>query len=455
MSKTILGIDIGSTKICAIIAQKNNESIKIVGSGLVKSRGIKKGIITNIELASKTIKDALEEAKKVAGTNIDQVIVSISGAYTKSVESYGVVNIPDKEIGIKEINRVMMMADHNANIPNDYERIHLLPYNFKIDNQEFIDDPLGMNGNRLEVHVHIIIAQKTSLNNLKKAVELAGIKIDNIVLTSYASSLAVLNEDEKELGAGVIDIGGATCNLAINANNSIRYNDFLGVGSNNITNDLSMALHTPLNTAEEVKLKHGSLKKISSELIELPLIGDDNHTNEVSLEIVSNVIYARVEETLMILAKSIDESGFKDQIGAGIILTGGFTKLEGLRELAVAIFDNMPVRIAKPKILSGMFETLKDPIYSTAVGLVLYGGGYFTPYEIDSNKKLRYKNEIMEISQNIQNIIEEIQEVKLETKLKKDDITNIKKIKTKKENKIKNKFKNEISKFWNTVTQLF
>jgi len=455
LSKTILGIDIGSTKICAIIAQKNNESIKIVGSGLVKSKGVKKGIITNIELASKTIKDALEEAKKVAGTNIDQVIISISGAYTKSVESYGVVNIPDKDIGIKEINRVMMMADHNANIPNDYERIHLLPYNFKVDNQEFIDDPLGMNGNRLEVHVHIIIAQKTSLNNLKKAVELAGINIDNIVLTSYASSLAVLNEDEKELGVGVIDIGGATCNLAINANNSIRYNDFLGVGSNNITNDLSMALHTPLSAAEEVKLKHGSLKKISSELIELPLIGDDTHTNEVSLEIVSNVIYARVEETLMILAKSIDESGFKDQIGAGIILTGGFTKLEGLRELAVAIFDNMPVRIAKPKNLSGMFETLKDPIYSTAVGLVLYGGGYFTPYEIDSNKKLRYKNEIMEISQNIQNLIEEIQEVKLETKLKKDDITNIKKIETKSENKIKNKFKNEISKFWNTVTQLF
>ncbi len=455
MSKTILGIDIGSTKICAIIAQKNGESIKIVGSGLVKSKGVKKGIITNIELASKSIKDALEEAKKVAGTNIDQVIVSISGAYTKSVESYGVVNIPDKEIRIKEINRVMMMADHNANIPNDYERIHLLPYNFKIDNQEFIDDPLGMNGNRLEVHVHIIIAQKTSLNNLKKAVELAGIKIDNIVLTSYASSLAILNEDEKELGAGVIDIGGATCNLAINANNSIRYNDFLGVGSNNITNDLSMALHTPLNTAEEVKLKYGSLKKISSELIELPLIGDDNHTNEVSLEIVSNVIYARVEETLMILAKSIDESGFKDQIGAGIILTGGFTKLEGLRELAVAIFDNMPVRIAKPKNLSGIFETLKDPIYSTSIGLILYGGGYFTPYEIDSNKKLRYKNEIMEVSQNIQNILEEIQEVKLETKPKKDDITNIKKIEIKKENKIKNKFKNEISKFWNTITQLF
>ncbi len=462
MSRTILGIDIGSTKICAVIAQKSDDTLKIAGNGESQSKGIKKGIITNIELASNSIKEAVNEAKKVAGTNIDRVIISISGAYTKSVESYGVVNIPDKEIGIKEINRVMMMADHNANIPSDYERIHVLPYNFKVDNQEFIDDPLGMNGNRLEVHVHIVTAQKTSLNNLKKAVELSGISIDNIVLTGYASGIAVLNEDEKELGAAVIDMGGATCNLVINANNSIRYNDFLAVGSNNITNDLSMALHTPLSEAEKVKIKNGSLKKISSELIELPVIGadDDKKTNEVSLEIVSNVIYARVEETLMILAKSVDESGFKDQIGAGVVLTGGFTKLEGLRELAIAIFDNMPVRIAKPKRLNGMFETLKDPTYSTSIGLVLYGSGDFIPYEIDSNKKLRYKNEIIEPSKNIQNIIEDIDEIKLDRLdgLNKPDkksieksttVANIKKLE-------KNSgFKEKVTRFWNTVTQLF
>jgi len=449
LSRTILGIDIGSTKICAIIAQQNGDKLKIAGSGISKSKGIKKGIITNIELASNSIKEALGSAKKVAGTNIDKVIVSISGAYTKSVESYGVVNIPDKEIGIKEINRVMMMADHNANIPSDYERIHVLPYNFKVDNQEFIDDPLGMTGNRLEVHVHIITAQKTSLNNLKKSVELAGVNIDNIVLNGYASSIAVLNDDEKELGASVIDMGGATCNLCINTSNSIRYNDFLAVGSNNITNDLSMALHTPLSSAEEVKIKYGSLKKVSNELIELPIIGDDNNTNEISLEIVSNVIYARVEETLMILAKSIDESEFKDQIGAGIVLTGGFTKIEGLRELAIAIFDNMPVRIAKPKKIDGMFETLKDPMYSTGIGLILYGGGYFTPYEIDSNKKLRYKNEIIEPTNNIQNITEDLKEIKSEEKPQKDDIVDIKKIK--KQSGIKEK----MSKFWNTITQLF
>jgi len=450
LSRTILGIDIGSTKICAILAQQNGEQIKIAGSGISKSKGVKKGIITNIEQASKSIKEAIDEAKKVAGTNIDRVIVSISGAYAQSVESYGVVNIPDKEIGIKEINRVMMMADHNANIPGDYERIHVLPYNFKVDNQEYIDDPLGMNGNRLEVKVHIITAQKTSLNNLKKSVELAGVSIDNIVLIGYASSIAVLNEDEKELGACVIDIGGATCNLSINANNSIRYNDFLRVGSNNITTDLSMALYTPLNEAEKVKLKYGSLKKISSETIELPAMGEENKSNEVSLEIVSNVIYARVEETLMILAKLVDESGFKDQIGAGIVLTGGFTKLEGLRELAVAIFDNMPVRIAKPKKINGMFETLKNPIYSTAIGLVLYGSGEFTPYEIDSNKKLRYKNEILETASPVQNDLETINEIKLEKKpIKKNEITDLKKIDK------KNGLNEKMSRFWNTITQLF
>lgn len=449
MSRTILGIDIGSSKICAIIAESNNDSLKIVGSGLSKSKGIKKGIITNIELASNSIKEALSKAKKVAGTNINMVIVSISGAYTKSVESYGVVNIPGNEIGIKEINRAMMMADHNANIPQEFERIHVLPYNFKVDNQEYIDDPLGMNGNRLEVHVHIITAQKSALNNLKKAVELAGIQIDNIVLNGYASSIAVLNEDEKELGVGVIDIGGATCDLSINSGNSIRYNDFLAVGSNNITNDLSMALHTPLSNAENVKIKHGSLKKISSELIELPVIGDDNNTNEVSLEIVSNVIYARVEETLMILAKSIDESGFKDQIGAGIVLTGGFTKIDGLRELSVAIFDNMPVRIAKPKKIDGIVETLKDPIYSTGIGLVLYGGGHFTPYEIDSNKKLRYKNEIIESPAHLQNTMEDINDIKIEKQPEKDKIINKKKI-TK-----ENGLKERLSRFWNMITQLF
>jgi cell division protein FtsA len=405
LSTTILGIDIGSSKICAIIAEKTDDDIKILGAGIAKSQGLKKGIITNIELASKSIKNALNDAKRVAGTQYEKVIVSISGAYTKSIDSTGVVNIPNREIGIKEITRAMQMADHNANIPNEYEKLHILPYNFKVDDQEFIDDPLGMNGARLEVQVHIITTQKSSLNNLKKAVKLAGVDIDNIALAGYASSIAVLNHDERELGVCVIDIGGATCNLAVHAGNSIRFNDFLGVGSLNITNDLSTALHTPLGAAENIKINYGSLHGSSSDLIELPVIGDDGSTHEVSLDIVSNVIYVRVEETLMILAKTLEDSGFKDQIGAGIVLTGGMTKLQGIRELASAIFDNMAVRVAKPREMEGLFETLREPSYATAIGLVMYGAGYFTPYEIDSNKKLRYKDEAIEPNRDMQDVL--------------------------------------------------
>jgi cell division protein FtsA len=454
LSTTILGIDIGSTKICAIIAEKSSDgNIKVLGAGISKSQGLKKGIITNIELASNSIKNALVDAKRVAGTKYENVIVSISGAYTKSAQSTGVVNVPNHEIGIKEINRAMQMANHNANITGEYEKLHILPYNFKVDEQEYIDDPLGMNGSRLEVQVHIITAQKSSLSNLKKAVKLAGVNIDNIVLAGYASAIAVANEDERELGVAVIDIGGATCNMIIHAGNSLRYNDFLGVGSNNITNDLSTALHTPINAAEKMKINYGSLNSNSAELIELPVIGDDGSTHEVSLDIVSNVIYVRVEETLMILAKMLEDSGFKDQVGAGVVLTGGLTKIAGIRDLASIIFDNLPARVAKPREMDGLFETLRDPSYSSAIGLVLYGGGYFTPYEIDSNKNLRYKNEVIDIPKQNQSEMNDIFEEGIEIVKKggkilstKDKLANIADIND------KNGF---FASLWNRLTQLF
>ena len=453
----VLGVDIGSTKICAIIAQRSDDSkIKILGAGITKSQGIKKGNITNIELASRSIKHAINDAKRVAGTHFDQVIVSVSGAYTKGFDSQGVVNVPSKEIGIKEINRVMQMADHNANIPGEYEKLHILPYNFKVDDHVSIEDPLGMNGSRLEVQVHIITVLKSSLNNLKKAVKSASLEIDNIVLSGYATSIAVLNDDEKELGVAVVDMGGATTDIVIHLGNSIRYNDFLPVGSVNVTNDLSMALHTPITAAEKVKIEHGSLRLNSNETIELPAIGDEGTSHEVSLEIVTNVIYARIEETLLLVAKSIKESGFREQLAAGIVLTGGLTKLDGIRELASAIFNNTPVRLARPsdREIEGMFDTLKEPEYATSIGLILYGFGHFTPYEMDSNRKLRYKDETIEPSK-IHNILDEEQEEEaLEkelglgktvapnesfTVLIDDEPT----------------FKESFRKFWNRITQLF
>ncbi|WP_103606307.1 cell division protein FtsA [Campylobacter concisus] len=478
MSTKILGIDVGSFQICAIIAQHDESGIKIIGIGTEKTQGIRKGVITNIEQAAKSIKNALIEAQRVAGTHYERVIVSISGAYTKSVDSSGVVNIPNHEIGIKEIERAMQMADHTADIPHEYEKLHILPYNFKVDGQEHIEDPIGMNGTRLEVQTHIVTVQKSSISNLRKAINLAGVQLDNIVLSGYASAISTLTKDEKELGAALVDMGGATCNLVVHSGNSIRYNEFLPVGSANITNDLSMALHTPLPKAEEIKLGYGALINKSVDLIELPILGDEAKSHEVSLDIISNVIYARAEETLMVLAKMLDDSGYKDSIGAGIILTGGMTKLDGIRDLASAIFDKMPVRIAKPKEMDGLFEILRDPANSCAIGLCLYGAGDFTPYEIDSEKKMRYHGEaiskpkatfrnVFDEDNNKQNLVQNAQDVNksteednslsdinfrlntLDDSNNKEELANIADI-SKQEKK-----PNAFAKFWHSITQLF
>ncbi len=399
MSRTVLAIDIGSTKICAIIANIDSENnIQITGAGIAKAQGLKKGSITNIELASKSIKSALSDAKRVAGTEIKKATVSISGAYTKSLISSGIVNIPNKEISLKEIERVMRTSLYNANIPNEYEILHTLPFNFKVDDQDYIEDPLGMNASRLEVETHIITTLKSNFNNLRKAVRAAGVEVDNVVLSGYASAIAVLNDDEKELGVAVVDMGGSTSNIVIHVGNAIRYNDFLGVGSNHITNDLSMALHTPLNVADNVKMEYGSLHTPNNDLIELPIIGDETSTHEVSLEVVHNVIYARVEETLMIIAQSLEKSGLKEQMGAGVVLTGGFTNMDGLRELASAIFDNLPVRVAKPIEVDGLFDQLRNPSYSGAIGLLRYEANGYSLYEVDVNKKMRHtKNDFEDL----------------------------------------------------------
>lgn len=468
LEQTLLGIDIGSTKICAIIATCKDETPHIIGIGFHKSQGLKKGSITNIEQASRAIKDAVNDARRVAGTNINKAVISISGAYTKSTDSSGIVNIPNNEIGVKEINRVIQTALYNASIPSEYEVVHILPYNFKLDDQDFIDDPMGMSGNRLEVSVRIITAQRSSLGNLKKAIRSAGIEIENIVLSSYASSIAVLSEDEKSLGVACIDMGGSTCELMIHVGNSLRYNDFLGVGSNHITNDLAMALHTPQSIAEQVKIQYGGFSKASEDidnLIEIPSIGgSDSGKHQVSLATVHNVIYARVEETLMILAKSLEHSNLKDQLGSGVVLTGGMVQLDGIRDLATALF-NAPVRLARPMEIDGLFTDLKGPECSTAIGLILYASGKYTNYEIDSEKRIRYRNEKLEeetaqFQKNIHlmnplqdkqsSITNPVNSVPKTAADIKQDLSNITEIK-----KIPTKNNNFFGQIWQKLTQMF
>jgi len=452
LSKTVLAIDIGSTKICAIIAEVSDDnSIAITGAGTSKAQGLKKGSITNIELASKSIKAALNDAKRVSGSDVKTAIVSISGAYTKSLNSNGIVNIQNKEVTFKEIERVMQTSLYNANIPNEYDVLHALPFNFKVDDQDFIEDPLGMNASRLEVDTHIITTQKSNLNNLKKAVLGAGVEVENVVLNGYASSIATLNDDEKELGVAIIDMGGNTSNITIHSGNAIRYNDFLGVGSNHVTSDLSMALHTPLNVADSVKLDYGSLLTPSSDLIELPIIGDESTTHEVSLEVVHNVIYARVEETLMILAQFIENSGLKDKMGAGVVLTGGFSQMEGIRDLSVATFGSVPVRLAKPREMDGLFDNLRSPEYSTAIGLVMYGASSYTQYEIDVNKKVRHTNEIPIKDEHVD--FTQDDSIPIPPALEEEKKDTMISIIAKKEKKSDEA--GSLSKFWNWATQLF
>ena len=470
MSTKILGIDVGSVQVCAAIAQHDEGGLKIIGMGTSKTQGIKKGAITNIELASKSIKSALSDAQRVAGTYYEKVVVSISGINTRSVESSGVVNIPGGEIGIKEINRSMLEAERKALIHNDHEKLHILPYNFKVDDQEHIEDPLGMNGGRLEVQTHVITAQKSAITNLKKTLSLAGVEIDNIVLCSYASAIATLNQDEKDLGVALIDMGGATCNLLVNLENTVRHNSFLGVGSSNITVDLSAALHTPLAKAEEIKINYGNLLNKTSELVEIPPINDDGKIQEISLDVISHALYSRVEETLMVLAKMLEDSGYKNSVAAGVVLTGGMAKVEGIRELASVIFDNMPVRIAKPREMEGLYETMRDPMNSCAIGLCMYGAGYFTPYEIDSERKMRYKDEIAPSGKKLKNIIyneEPVSENRLDSEGAKKELENSNfdlKIESKKNIKdelaniadISNKKEESwFSKTWHKMTQLF
>ena len=407
--RNILAIDIGSFKTVAIIANydENTTELSISGVGIAKSKGIKRGSIVNIENASKSIKQAYLDAKRVAGVEIKKAIINVSTSYTKSILSFGIINIPTNEITIKEIERAIQIALHNANIPKEYQILQAIPINFKVDNMNNIEDPLGMSGSRLEVNVHIIAVQKSGLDNLKKTIKQAGLEIENLVSSIYASGLSVLKEDEKELGVCVIDIGATTSDLGIFINKSLRHIDTLGVGSHHITNDLSIAFHTPLADAEYIKLNFEEIIKNGEELIKLSVIGNENEKQKTSIEAIIQIISARIEETFLLLNKEIENSGLKDKIGTGIVLTGGFTNFYNIKEIASKFFDEMPVRIGYPKEINGLFENLKKPEFSCALGLLLYGIRDGINYEIDSNNKFITKKSLDSFKENVEISFEE------------------------------------------------
>ena len=414
--RNILAIDIGSSKTTAVIAScDDNKNISISGIGVAPSKGIKRGTIVNIDNAAKSIKQAVNDAKRVAGIEIKKAIINVSTSYTKSIISFGIVNIPGNEIKIKEINRAIQMALHNANVPKDYMILQAIPYNFKVDEMSDVEDPLGMSGSRLEVSVHIIAIQKSGYDNIKKTIYQAGLEIENLVSSIYASALATLNEDEKELGVAIIDIGATTSDLGIFVNKALRYTDTLGVGSHHITNDLSIALHTPLADAEAIKINFEELVKNGEDLIEISVIGNENEKQKASLEAITQIISARIEETFLLLRKEIEDSNLKNKIGAGIVLTGGFTNFYNIRNIASQFFDNLPVRIGYPKEISGLFEDLKKPEFSCVIGLLLYGTKNGINYEIDSNNNFISNklglHQTIEKSENEEDKVKEKEEV--------------------------------------------
>ncbi len=435
MNNTILAIDIGTTSITAVIAQNDlNNKINILGVDTEKSEGVNKGLITNIEAASQAIKNVVHKVSKGVLETIDSTYVSISSAYTKGLRSSGSVNVPNGQITQSEINQVMQMALYNATIVPEYEVVHVLPIYFKVDDSQLIDNPLNMNGARLEVSVYIVTAKKTALVNIQSAIKASNLEITNFVLSGYASAISVLDEQEKKFGAAVLDIGGSTTNIVCFKEKAVLFNDFIPVGSAHITNDLSVTLHTPASAAETLKLKYANLLPASlteeSEhnisKIKFPLIGDENNSKEMPLDQVQLIIHARVEEILVIARDKIFKSGVANSLGAGITITGGMSQLQGIKELAQEVFAGMPVKTANPINIRNGYFNFDDPTMATIVGLLLYGLDTNPNFELDSNRKLRQKKvfnqprhndiNINDISQNLNNINNE---KKVEDKLPK------------------------------------
>ncbi|RXJ80696.1 cell division protein FtsA [Arcobacter sp. F2176] len=462
MGSTLLAIDIGSTDVTAIIAKNDLDyKINILGTGIEASDGINKGLITNIELASKSIQNAVLKARRSTSEPIESTVVAISGSYTKGIRSMGSVNVPNGIITEHEINQVMQMALYNATIVPEYEVVHVLPIFFKVDDSADVDNPLNMNGARLEVSVYIVTAKRTALTNLKSAFKESNIEITNFVLNGYATAISVLDEQQNKFGSLVINIGSTTTEFVCYKGSSILYTDFIPVGSNHITNDLSVMLHTPHNAAELIKIKYGSLLSNNSEddqlaikKIKIPRIGDEQVTEEISLVDIRNIIHARVEETLILVKQKLSRSGIADNLDAGIVITGGMSKLKGIRELATLVFENQPVKVANPKNIKNGYMNFDDSTMATIVGLLFYSLDKNRNFELDSNKKLRRKiiekkaipkEEAREIQRDVR---QTENKSNVDIKLKTEDPTQLPKIS--KTNKGKG-----MARFWNKVSEWF
>lgn len=373
-NKLIVGLDIGTSKVVAIVGEVSPDgTIKLVGLGSHPSRGLKKGVVVNIESTVQSIQRAIEEAELMAGCQIHSVYAGIAGNHIRSMNSHGIVAIKDREVVQTDIERVLDAAKAVA-IPADQRILHVLPQEYVIDLQEGIKEPIGMAGVRLEAKVHMVSGALNAAQNIEKCVQRCGLEIDDIILEQLASSYAVLTEDEKELGVCMVDIGGGTTDIAIFTEGAIRHTAVIPIAGDQVTNDIAMALRTPTQHAEEIKIKYAcALTQLAGpdELIKVPSVGDRAPRN-LSRQALAEVVEPRYEELFTLIQAELRRSGFEDMIAAGIVLTGGTSKMEGVVELAEEIF-HVPVRLAKPNGVEGLSDVVANPIYATSVGLLIYG----------------------------------------------------------------------------------
>lgn len=374
-SKTeiIVGLDIGTTKICTVVGEATPGGVDVVGIGTCPSSGLRKGVVVNIEQTVQCIKKALEEAELMAGCEIRSVYAGIAGSHIKGFNSHGVIAVKGGEVGPKDVERVLDAAKAVA-IPLDREVIHILPQEFIVDEQNGIADPIGMAGVRLEVKVHIVTGAVSSAQNIIRSCHRAGLDVADIVLESLASAEAVLTPEEREIGVALVDLGGGTTDVAVFANNSIKYTSVLPLGGSNVTNDIAFGLRTPMLAAEKIKIKYGcALTDIvqKDEIIEVPSVGGRD-PRRVSRRVLAEICEPRAEEILALVEQNLNQSGCKNIIGAGVVLTGGTALLDGVSELGEQIF-NLPTRVGFPRDVGGLKDVVMSPMYSTAVGLLMYG----------------------------------------------------------------------------------
>ena len=372
-SDIVVGLDIGTTKICAVVGEVRPDAIDIIGVGSHPSDGLRKGVVINIEHTVNSIKEAIEEAETMAGCEISSVYAGIAGGHIKGFNSHGVIALKDKEVTKKDLDRVIEAAGAVA-IPMDREVIHTLVQEYIVDEQDGIVDPLGMSGVRLEAKVHIVTGAVTSAQNIVRCANRAGLDVYDIVLESLASSEAVLTKEERNLGVALIDFGGGTTDMAVFSRGAIKHTSVLALGGDNLTYDISVGLRTPKIEAEKIKMKYGcALSSLigRDETIEVPAVSGGK-PRVLSRQILGEILEPRVEEIFSLIHSDLVRSGYEDVISSGIVVTGGSAELPGVVEIAEQIF-NAPSKLGYPQFIGGLKDVVNKPMYATAVGLVIYG----------------------------------------------------------------------------------